>query len=90
MAHSAGDSGSVRPRRRAWQQSRPGRDRRRRATALAAFLPLWQLDGLVEDYAHYARGEAADVHTAVADLTGRPARDITDFAHDHAGVFPSA
>lgn len=55
--------------------------------ALAGVLPPWQLDGLVEDYAHYARGEAADVHTSVADLTGHPARDITDFARDYAAAF---
>src|SRR5699024_10229443 len=29
------------------------------ATALGAYLPSWQLEGLVEDYAHYDRGEAA-------------------------------
>ncbi|SDE03462.1 SDR family oxidoreductase [Glycomyces harbinensis] len=57
------------------------------AAALAAFMPPWQLEGLVEDYAHYARGEAAEVSTAVADLTGRPARDIADFARDHAAAF---
>ncbi|WP_017559563.1 NmrA family NAD(P)-binding protein [Nocardiopsis baichengensis] len=54
------------------------------AAALAGVLPPWQVEGLVEDYAHYARGEAAEVHTAVADLTGRPPRDITDFARDSA------
>ncbi|MFD4407478.1 NAD(P)H-binding protein [Nocardia sp. NPDC058499] len=59
------------------------------AAALAGF-PLWQRDGLVEDYAHYARGEAADVHTSVADLTGHPARDITDFARDYAAAFTPA
>ena len=32
------------------------------AAALAGMVPPWQLDGLVEDYAHYARGEAAEVH----------------------------
>ncbi|WP_020380224.1 NmrA family NAD(P)-binding protein [Nocardiopsis potens] len=58
--------------------------------ALAGVLPQWQLDGLVEDYAHYARGEAAEVHTAVADLTGRPARDIADFARDYAAAFTPA
>ncbi|WP_312862743.1 NmrA family NAD(P)-binding protein [Streptomonospora salina] len=57
------------------------------AAALAGVLPPWQIAGLVEDYAHYARGEAADVHTSVADLTGRLARDITDFARDDAAVF---
>lgn len=55
--------------------------------ALFGVLPPWQLQGLVEDYAHYARGEAAEVHTGVADLTGRPARDVTDFARDHAVAF---
>lgn len=60
------------------------------AAALSGFLPPWQVEGLVEDYAHYARGEAAEVHTSVADLTGRPARDLTDFARDHAAVFASA
>lgn len=57
------------------------------AAALEAYLPPWQLDGLVEDYAHYARGEAAALTSAVADLTGRPARDVADFARDHAAAF---
>ncbi|MBQ1080623.1 SDR family oxidoreductase [Nocardiopsis sp. B62] len=56
-------------------------------SALTGMIPPWQLQGLVEDYAHYARGEAAEVHTSVTDLTGAPARDIADFAHDHAGAF---
>ncbi|MFB9927653.1 SDR family oxidoreductase [Amycolatopsis halotolerans] len=57
------------------------------AAALTGLLPSWQIGGLVEDYAHYARGEAAEVHTSVADLTGRPARDLTDFALDYAAAF---
>ena len=61
-----------------------------RFAAALAGLPPWQRDGLVEDYAHYARGEAADVHTAVIDLTGHPARDITDFARDYAAAFTPA
>ncbi|MGH8876996.1 MAG: NmrA family NAD(P)-binding protein [Stackebrandtia sp.] len=60
------------------------------AAALSPYLPPWQLDGLVEDYAHYARGEAAEVHPDAADLIGRPARDITDFARDHAAAFGAA
>ncbi|RSN26373.1 NAD(P)-dependent oxidoreductase [Streptomyces sp. WAC 05977] len=56
------------------------------AAALAGLLPPWQIDGLIEDYAHYARGEAAEVHTAVAELTGKPARDVTEFARDHFSV----
>ena len=61
-----------------------------RFAAALAGLPPWQRDGLVEDYAHYARGEAADVHTSVTDLTGHPARDITDFARDYAAAFTPA
>ncbi|MGH3584834.1 MAG: SDR family oxidoreductase [Pseudonocardia sp.] len=59
------------------------------AAALTGVVPPWQLAGLVEDYAHYARGEAADVHTSVADITGHPARDLTDFARDYAAAFIS-
>lgn len=55
--------------------------------SLADVLPAWQLDGLVEDYAHYARGEAADVLPTVAELTERQPRDIARFAHDHADRF---
>ncbi|MER5890484.1 SDR family oxidoreductase [Streptomyces sp. NPDC001941] len=58
--------------------------------ALSGVLPPWQLEGLVEDYAHYARGEAAAVHACVSDLTGRPARDVTDFARDYAHVINPA
>ncbi|MEV0162825.1 SDR family oxidoreductase [Nonomuraea fuscirosea] len=58
--------------------------------ALTGVLPPWQIDGLVEDYAHYAGGEAAEVHTSVPDLTGCPARDITDFARDFAPAFGPA
>ncbi|MCG3751840.1 MULTISPECIES: SDR family oxidoreductase [Amycolatopsis] len=57
------------------------------AAALNGLLPSWQIGGLVEDYAHYARGEAAEVDPAVADLTGRPARDLTDFALDYSAAF---
>lgn len=57
------------------------------AAALDGYLPRWQLDGLIEDYAHYARGEAGEITTAVSDLTGRPARDVTDFVRDHAHAF---
>ena len=57
------------------------------AAALAGILPPWQVEGLVEDYAHYARGEAAEVHSSVAELTGQPPRDLTDFARDHVAAF---
>jgi uncharacterized protein YbjT (DUF2867 family) len=50
-------------------------------------LPAWQADGLIEDYAHYARGEAAEVTTGVQDATGRPPRSFDDFARDYAHAF---
>lgn len=53
------------------------------ASALRGLLPDWQLDGLVEDYAHYAAGEAAAVDPAIETITGRPARDLASFARDH-------
>ena len=55
--------------------------------ALDGVLPAWQLDGLVEDYAHYQRGEAADVLPTVTEITGQQPRDITRFAHDYADRF---
>jgi uncharacterized protein YbjT (DUF2867 family) len=52
-------------------------------------VPPWQADGLVEDYAHYARGEAAEVSLTVRDLTGEGPWDIAGFARDHAREFGS-
>ena len=57
------------------------------ATALRGQLPPWQLDGLLEDYAHYARGEAAEVYPTVREITGREPRDVAEFAHDYARDF---
>ncbi|QNK81949.1 SDR family oxidoreductase [Nakamurella sp. PAMC28650] len=55
--------------------------------ALQGILPSWQIDGTLEDYAHYRRGEAADVSTAVIDVTGTPPRDIAQFCRDYAESF---
>ena len=57
------------------------------AAGLQGVLPPWQVDGLLEDYAHYSRGEAAEVTTAVEDVTGRPAIPFATFATDHADRF---
>ena len=57
------------------------------AGSLRGILPPWQVDGLLEDYAHYRRGEAASVSSAVAEITGRPPRDIQQFARDYAPAF---
>lgn len=50
------------------------------AAALDGLLPAWQLAGLLEDYEHYGRGEAAEVSDNVAKILGRAPRDIRDFA----------
>jgi uncharacterized protein YbjT (DUF2867 family) len=58
------------------------------ANALRGFgVPAWQVDGLIEDYAHYARGEASEVSTAVRDVTGAKPRDVMTFARDYAAAF---
>jgi uncharacterized protein YbjT (DUF2867 family) len=52
--------------------------------ALAGFgMPEWQAEGLIEDYAHYHRGEAAGVSSAVKDVTGKAARSFAEFAKDY-------
>jgi uncharacterized protein YbjT (DUF2867 family) len=55
-----------------------------------AGMPEWQAEGLVEDYAHYDRGEASAVSPDVAQVTGTSARSLRDFAHDYSDAFQSA
>jgi uncharacterized protein YbjT (DUF2867 family) len=57
------------------------------AQSLHGVLPPWQVEGLLEDYAHYRRGEAAAVSPAVTEVTGRAARDVAQFARDYAAAF---
>jgi hypothetical protein len=58
-----------------------------RAALLGAGLPDWQADGLIEDYAHYRRGEASPVTSGVRDATGRSPRTFAEFARDYAPAF---
>ncbi|ANY08463.1 NmrA family NAD(P)-binding protein [Pseudonocardia sp. HH130630-07] len=57
------------------------------AAVLDGVLPAWQIDGLLEDYAHYRRGEAAAVDPAVPEILGRPALDLAAFARHHRRAF---
>ena len=57
------------------------------ATTLRGLLPDWQVDGLLEDYAHYRRGEADAVLSTVADVTGRAPRAVAEFAREHVDAF---
>jgi nucleoside-diphosphate-sugar epimerase len=47
----------------------------------------WQVDGLTEDYAHYARGEADAISPHVREVTGQEPRVVRTFAKDYARVF---
>jgi len=49
--------------------------------------PEWQADGLIEDYAHYRRGEASAVSTAVEDVTGQPPSSFRQFVQDYRHAF---
>jgi uncharacterized protein YbjT (DUF2867 family) len=53
----------------------------------AAGVSPWQADGLVEDYAHYARGEADAVSPHVREVTGVEPRGVGRFAQDYASAF---
>jgi uncharacterized protein YbjT (DUF2867 family) len=57
------------------------------ATLLGVGMPRWQAEGLVEDYGHYDRGEAAAVSGDVEAVTGNAPRDLATFAADHADAF---
>jgi len=57
-------------------------------SALIQFgFPEWQAAGLIEDYAHYARGEAAIVSSTVKDVTGVSPRKFIDFVEDYRSLF---
>lgn len=53
----------------------------------SAGFPDWQAEGLIEDYAHYHRGEAAEIASGVQEATGKPPRVFDDFARDYAPAF---
>jgi uncharacterized protein YbjT (DUF2867 family) len=54
---------------------------------LGVGFPEWQAEGLVEDYAHYKRGEAAAITSGVRDATGVAPISLDQFARDHAQIF---
>lgn len=58
-----------------------------RATLTQIGFPAWQADGLIEDYAHYSRNEAAPVIAGVQDATGHAPRSFATFAGDYADTF---
>ncbi|KAB2340567.1 SDR family oxidoreductase [Actinomadura rudentiformis] len=65
----------------------PSSDDAKRKTLLGYGVPKWIVD-MLEEYAQaYASGWGDFTTDTVADLLGRPPRDIADFARDHADAF---
>jgi uncharacterized protein YbjT (DUF2867 family) len=58
-----------------------------RETLLSVGFPVWQADGLLEDYAHYRRNEAAAVLSGVQDAVSKEPRSFEEFACDYATAF---
>ena len=58
-----------------------------RQAVIGVGFPLWQADGLIEDYAHYARGEAAAVTSDVQTVTSRAPRSFKSFIEDYKQAF---
>ena len=56
-------------------------------TLLSVGLPQWQAEGLIEDYEHYRRGEAATIATGVRDATGAVPRSFDQFVSDYSSAF---
>jgi uncharacterized protein YbjT (DUF2867 family) len=54
---------------------------------LGVGFPQWQAEGLVEDYAHYKRGEAQAIADGVFEATGLLPRSFDLFAGDYAALF---
>jgi uncharacterized protein YbjT (DUF2867 family) len=50
-------------------------------------MPSWQIEGSLEDYAHYRRGEAEMVTKDVRAVTKAPPRDFANFAEDYQEAF---
>src|ERR687890_1545092 len=58
-----------------------------REALLGLGFPEWQAEGLVEDYAHYRRGEAEAVTSGVQDAIGKAPRSFEEFSSDYAAMF---
>jgi hypothetical protein len=58
-----------------------------RDALLGVGFPVWQADGLLEEYALYRRGEAAAVTAGLQDAIGKAPRSFQAFARDYAAMF---
>jgi uncharacterized protein YbjT (DUF2867 family) len=53
----------------------------------AAGFPDWQLGGLIEDYAHYSRGEATGVYDTINTVAAKKAISFEQFVNDYKALF---
>lgn len=58
-----------------------------RAALMEPGFPVWQADGLVEEFAMYRRGEASAAESGVREALGRAPRSFEGFARDYAPLF---
>lgn len=54
---------------------------------LKAGFPEWQAAGLIEDYVHYSKNEAAQITNDIEQVTGHTPRSFEQFAKDYAPLF---
>ncbi|MBV8255266.1 MAG: SDR family oxidoreductase [Chitinophaga sp.] len=52
-----------------------------------AGFPEWQVGGLIEDYAHYSRGEAAEIYNTACDITNVAPISFEQFVNDYKELF---
>ncbi|MEO5762048.1 MAG: SDR family oxidoreductase [Vicinamibacteria bacterium] len=62
-------------------------DEAAKAGMLAAGLPEWYADGLVDLNRHYRTGAASILSSAIKDVTGREPGTFEQFVHDNASSF---
>ena len=58
-----------------------------KSTLLNVGFPEWQAEGLIEDYGHYKREEAAEILPDVQEVTGLEPRNFDNFAKDYSFLF---
>jgi uncharacterized protein YbjT (DUF2867 family) len=52
--------------------------------------PLWNVEGMLEMYSTFAKGQGANVTDTVQTITGHPPTSFDQFAHENAQVFAQA
>ena len=56
-------------------------------TLLSVGFPVWQAEGLLEEYELYRRNEAATVTSCIYDAIAKEPRNFETFARDYATMF---